>query len=182
MNQENTETQATIDEIFLEDCWNLYFHDPDDTEWTKNSYKVINSVSTVTDWAQIDLSFKDLWIKGMFFLMREHIQPLWEDPYNKNGGCFSFKVNKPEASVYFYKICSQMMGNNLAKGDNIEIHDNICGISMSPKRNYCIVRIWISSKEFNKATLYNINAPGYTQILFKSHEENNDFTPSSNKN
>jgi hypothetical protein len=166
-------------EIFLEDCWSLYFHDPDDSQWTKESYKVINSFSTVADWAKLDLLFKDVWIKGMFFLMREHIQPLWEDPFNKNGGCFSFKVNKPEAGAYFFKICAQMMSNNLAKGDSLDIHDNICGISMSPKRNYCIVRIWIGSKEFNKAQLYNTNAPSYTQVLFKNHEENNDFTPNS---
>ena len=117
----------------------------------------------------------------MFFLMREHIQPLWEDPFNKSGGCFSFKVNKPEAGAYFFKICAQMMSNNLAKGDSIDIHDNICGISMSPKRNYCIVRIWIGSKEFNKAQLYNTNAPSYTQVLFKNHEENTDFTPNSTR-
>ena len=73
------------------------------------------------------------------------------------------------------------MSNNLAKGDNINIHDNICGLSISPKRNYCIVRLWISSKEFNKPTYYNINAPGYTQVLFKNHEENSDFTPIKDK-
>ena len=165
------------EEVFLEDCWNLYFHDPDDSEWSKNSYKVIHSISTIQDWAKVDIMFNSVWIKGMFFLMREHIQPLWEDPYNKDGGCFSYKVNKPEAPAYFYKICGQMMGNTLAKGDMSDIHNNICGISMSPKRNYCIVRIWISSKLYNKPLLYNINPPSYTQVLFKNHEENSDFTP-----
>jgi hypothetical protein len=164
-----------MDEQFLDDCWTLYFHDPDDSEWTKNSYKVIGSVSTVHDWAEIDVSFHEMWTKGMFFLMREHIQPLWEDPYNRDGGCFSFKVNKPEASSYLFKLCSQMLGNSLAKSSEAQAHTSICGISMSPKRNYCIIRIWIGDKTYNKVSLYNIDLPNYTQILFKNHEENIDF-------
>ena len=47
---------------------------------------------------------------------------------------------------------------------------------MSPKRNYCILRIWIGCKEYNKPSMFNIDAPGYTQVLFKNHEENNDFS------
>ena len=119
--------------------------------------------------------FHDMWTKGMFFLMREHIQPLWEDPYNRNGGCFSFKVNKPEASAYLFKICSQMLGNSLAKSQDPCAHNAICGISMSPKRNYCIIRIWIGSKVYNKVSMYNLEVPSYTQVLFKNHEENSDF-------
>jgi hypothetical protein len=30
------------EEIFLSECWTLYFHDPDDNQWTPNSYKIIN--------------------------------------------------------------------------------------------------------------------------------------------
>jgi hypothetical protein len=165
-----------MEEQFLDDCWTLYFHDPDDTEWTKTSYKVITSISTVNDWAEVDSTFHDLWTKGMFFLMREHIQPLWEDQYNRNGGCFSFKVNKPEASSYLYQICSQMLGNTLSKSQHESANTAICGISMSPKRNYCIIRIWVGDKAYNKLHMYNIEVPGYTQVLFKSHEENTDFS------
>ena len=37
----------------------------------------------------------------MLFLMRQNIKPMWEDPNNKQGGCFSFKVgnkNVPDVS------------------------------------------------------------------------------------
>jgi hypothetical protein len=88
----------TSESIFLDDRWALYFHDPDDPLWTLNSYKQIGIISTVDDFIEANKAFADLWSKGMFFLMREHIQPLWEDPYNKNGGCFSYKVNKPDVS------------------------------------------------------------------------------------
>lgn len=164
-----------MEEQFLDDCWTLYFHDPDDVEWTKNSYKIISNASTVQDWAHMDIVFRDMWIKGMFFMMREHIQPCWEDPYNRNGGCFSIRVNKPDASEYLYNICSKMLGNTLAKADDPDIHASICGISMTPKRNYCIIRVWIGDKAYNKLSMYNIDVPSYTQVMYKNHEENENF-------
>ena len=37
----------------------------------------------------------------MLFLMRSGITPLWEDPKNRYGGCFSFKVvNKHVHSIW----------------------------------------------------------------------------------
>ena len=165
------------DETFLDDNWTLYFHDPDDSEWTLNSYKKIGTISTIKNWVDADNAFTEMWIKGMFFLMREHIQPLWEDPHNKNGGCFSFKVNKPDVPAFWFKLGSLMLGNTLGQGDADDpIHSSICGISMSPKRSYCILRIWISDVTYSKATMYNVDAPSYTHILFKTHEDNNDFS------
>ena len=61
------------EEIFLSECWTLYFHDPDDNEWTPNSYKVVNNFSTVQDWCYTDLSFTTLWQKGMFFAARRNL-------------------------------------------------------------------------------------------------------------
>jgi hypothetical protein len=159
---------------FLDDSWSLHFHDPDNNEWTKCSYKLITNVGTPEEWAQTDLAFKDLWQKGMFFLMREHIQPLWEDPNNMNGGCFSFKVNKPEAIEYWYTIAAQMLGNSLGKTQ--EASDAVCGISISPKRNYCIMRIWVNSCKFSDITNFNAHIPEYTQVMFKEHMSNCDFS------
>ena len=138
---------------------------------------MVGGVSTVADWIQADLAFREMWPKGMFFLMREHIQPLWEDPHNKDGGCFSFKVNKPDAAAFWYKLGAMLLGDTLVKdGDgSAATRDAICGVSISPKRNYCILRVWVGSKNFSKLSAYTIDAPGYTQVLFKSHEENNAF-------
>ena len=158
---------------FLDDTWALHFHDPDNNEWTKCSYKFVTTVTTPEEWVQTDLSFKDLWQKGMFFVMREHIQPLWEDPANTNGGCFSFKVNKPDAMEYWFEIIAKLVGNTLGK--NEEVADNICGISISPKRNYCIMRIWIGSNVFNNIDMYDVTVPSYTQVMYKEHMANCDF-------
>jgi hypothetical protein len=167
-------------ERFLDDNWSIYFHDPDDSEWTLASYKNIGTISTIQDWIDIDRAFNDMWTKGMFFVMREHIQPLWEDPKNKGGGCFSFKVNKPDVATFWFTLGSLLLGNTLGKDvENVcddELHNSICGISMSPKRSYCILRVWIGNVKYSKPAMFNIEAPSYTHILFKTHEDNNDFS------
>ena len=161
------------EETFLSECWTLYFHDPDDNQWTANSYKIISHISTLQDWCYTDVSFTNLWFKGMFFIMREHIQPLWEDPHNKEGGCFSFKVNKPDVGNYWFNLISLLLGGKLGK--TILTDSNICGVSISPKRNYCILRIWIQTHEFNNINLFNLDVPSYSQVMYKSHNDNNDF-------
>ena len=160
---------------FLDECWTLYFHDPDDPVWTQSSYKHISNMSTVEDWIQVNKSFQDMWSKGMFFIMREHIQPCWEDPYNRNGGCFSYKVNKPEVANVWFKLCALMLSGNLSKHDDSELQSSICGVSVSPKRSYCILRIWIGDKKYHDHTLFDLDIPVYTSILFKTHNENDDF-------
>lgn len=162
------------DAQFLDDCWTLHFHDPDDALWTRSSYKQLGNVSTVPDWVQADITYGDMWSKGMFFLMREHIAPLWEDPHNKNGGCLSYKVNKPDVSKVWFKLCAQALGNTLLKSSDNE-HDVVCGVSISPKRSYCILRIWIGKSSHSTPTMFNIDPPEYTQVLWKTHEQNNDF-------
>jgi hypothetical protein len=163
------------DDTYLDDCWTLYFHDPDDRLWTQSSYKKMGNINTVQDWVNADCVFTDMWNKGMFFVMREHIQPLWEDPNNKMGGCFSYKVNKPDVADVWFKMCCIMLGNRLCKSEDSNIQDAICGMSISPKRSYCILRIWIGCAMYGNTALYNINPPDYTSVLFKTHEQNNDF-------
>lgn len=162
----------TDHEIFLHDCWTLYFHDPDNNEWNEKSYKVINTVSTVQDWVNIDKSFSELWQDGMFFLMREHILPLWEDKHNASGGCLSFKVNKPEAKEYWFQLASKVLGEVLAKSPDKS--DTICGVSISPKRHFCILRIWLSSPD-TQADELHLEAPHYSQVIYKSHMEQKSY-------
>ena len=78
--------------------WDLYYHLPQDKNWDLVSYKVImNNISTVEDTIAINEGLTDHIVKfSMLFAMRSGITPMWEDPKNRTGGCFAFKVlNKP---------------------------------------------------------------------------------------
>ncbi len=156
-----------IQDNYLNDVWCLYFHDPYDMNWENSSYKFITTISSIDDFIQVFKSFNDLWSRGMFFIMREHITPRWEDDNNKNGGCFSYKINKDELIDKLFDIISLVIGETL--GINDLISHNINGISICPKKNYHIVRIWIKSNINLNKDNYNFNIPSYSTIMYKSH-------------
>ena len=153
--------------MYLNDIWSFYFHDPYNTNWNIDSFKFITNISNIDDFITLFECYKDILSKGMFFFMREHILPIWEDEFNKNGGCFSYKLYNENFVEKFFEILAFLLGENL--GVNNEISLNINGISICPKKNYYIVRIWIKDSKYAVKENYNINIPKYTTLLYKKH-------------
>ncbi len=153
--------------MYLNDIWTLYFHDPYNVDWNINSFKLINNISKIEDFIILYKCYKSVISKGMFFIMREYIQPIWEDEYNIKGGCFSYKIYKPNLEETFFDVCALLLGETLGKTN--EISKNINGISISPKKNYFIIRIWISNNSLANKENYNINIPKFTTVLYKKH-------------
>lgn len=171
---EPSQEQATTPETFLNDCWTLYFHDPDNNDWDVKSYVRLADISTVQDWVMADKAFREMWMHGMFFLMREHIQPMWEDDNNKEGGCLSFKVNKPDAQEYWFHLGSKMLGEVIKK---LELDwDKVNGVSISPKRSFCILRVWLADNALGMPELFHLETPYYSQVIYKPHTGQKDFT------
>ena len=158
-----------MDKTFLNDVWCLYFHDPYDIEWDNKSYKLLSVINTVEDFVEVYLVFKELFSRGMFFIMREHIMPKWEDEFNKNGGCFSYKINKQDFDTRWFNICSNLLGENIGKTD--EYSEYVNGISISPKKNYYIIRVWINDKIRANRDYYIFETPKYSTIIYKNHIE-----------
>eukprot|EP00798_Chlamydomonas_sp_ICE-L_P024992 gene24994-10652_t len=71
--------------LFLNDIWTVYFHNPQDHDWTYDSYVRLGNISTAEEvLAYIDIMREDVQ-NGMFFVMREHVFPCWDDPLNIGG-------------------------------------------------------------------------------------------------
>jgi len=155
--------------IYLNDIWSIYFHDPFEHNWDIKSYKFICNINSVEEFTQVFSIFSNLFAKGMFFIMREHITPRWEDDFNKNGGCFSFKLNKHILDEKFFEVCSQILGETIGKTDIFS--SNVNGISISPKKNYFIMRIWINNNKYASSLNYNITVPKYSTLMYKNHSE-----------
>jgi hypothetical protein len=155
----------------LIDKWNLYYHLPHDKKWDLSSYKIImNEIDTVEKLIAINESIPENVIKySMLFVMRNGITPMWEDPRNRNGGCFSFKViNKQVYSVWktlFYALCGETLFKNKAN------HEYVNGITISPKKNFCIIKIWLENCVIQDPNamivIPNLSTHG---CLFKKHE------------
>ena len=104
----------------------------------------------------------------MLFLMRKGITPTWEDPKNKQGGCFSYKIANKNVVDSWKKLSYTLIGNTLS--DNEEFANNITGITISPKKNFCIVKIWLTTCKFKDVKYINqISNLANNDCIFKKH-------------
>lgn len=156
----------------LNDKWVLYHHLPSDKDWTLNGYTILsNSIDTVEHAIGINNALTENMIKfSMLFLMRENVSPLWEDENNKNGGCFSYKVINKHVVQVWRDIMYLTTGDSL--GLNRDYTNTINGITISPKKNFCIVKIWLRDSNHQDpqmiASVDNLTRHG---VIFKKHGE-----------
>ena len=156
----------------LNDKWVLYHHSPSDKDWTLSGYKtVMNNVDTMEKAISINETLTEDIVKySMLFMMRSGITPLWEDPQNAIGGNFSYKViNKNVFEVWkqmFYLLC----GESLCIDKKYNKYIN--GITISPKKNFCIIKIWLNTMEYQDPNIIvNINNLTKHGAIFKRHGE-----------
>jgi hypothetical protein len=135
---------------YLDDIWTYYFHDPEDPDWNTMSYKRLIDISSVEDYASARSCLRGKVPRGMFFLMREHVFPCWDDKYNIDGGCLCIRIPKHAVETFWDEICLRLIGELLllpvAPGDDKRMSSMDCvnGASVSPKTYYAIVKIWVS--------------------------------------
>lgn len=162
-----TEKEINTDCNKLGNRWVLWTHFPHDTDWSIKSYKVISKFDTVESVIAITESLPEKLIKNcMLFLMKEGIQPIWEDPLNRNGGCFSYKAHNKDVINDWKNFTYVVTGESLTNNKNLL--DSVNGITISPKKNFCIIKMWLSNCEYQNPHLLsvipNIDTKG---ILFK---------------
>ena len=165
-----TDTSRTNDFHMLSDNWSLWAHLPHDTDWSIKSYKKIYTTNTVEETIAVNETLPEILVKNcMLFLMRDGIKPTWEDPKNRNGGCFSYKI--PDKSVYdVWKDLSYVtVGNTISKLDSFV--NNVTGITISPKKKFCIIKIWMGDcTNQNPAVVTNdVNGISPQGCIFKKH-------------
>lgn len=155
----------------LMDTWTLWAHLPHDTDWSLESYKKIYEISSIKDALILYENLPETIIKNcMLFLMRKGIKPTWEDPKNCNGGSFSFKINNRFVINSWKNLSYVLLGETLT---NPEISDCITGITVSPKKNFCIIKIWLSNCNYNNPDIIkDIEGLSKNGCLFKKHISN----------
>lgn len=153
----------------LYDKWCLWAHLPHDTDWSITSYKKIHTFGTIEEIITLLETIPDKMIKNcMLFIMRDGITPTWEDEKNKDGGCFSYKINNKSVVSVWKNLSYTLVGETLSSNKNLQKEIN--GITISPKKNFCIIKIWMASCEFkNPKQINNIDILTSSNCLFKKH-------------
>jgi hypothetical protein len=162
----------------LNNNWTCWIHYQNDNIWTLDRYQNITTLVTLKDAVLfIENLDENIIKKTMLFFMKDSILPLWESEDNINGGCFSYKISNINIVNIFKILLYKIIGNTLI--NNEKTLNNINGISISPKKNFCIIKIWMRNKNdvtdhdysstkdpFNIHTIFNIEE----QIcVFKEH-------------
>jgi len=155
------------------------YHNPADTDWSTKSYKDIIEISSIEDYCVLKNSWNSCLpnvSEGMFFLMRKVgdklIYPQWEDENNKSGGYWSFKISKNDSDRIWFELMMFMIGECITH-DSSHIME-INGISISPKKNFCILKIWNrdSSLNTNNFLSNKLEFLNMKEVLYSSHESN----------
>ena len=155
------------EELLLDDMWEIFFHDPNDTNWTNASYIRLATISSAEDFWKNHNCIGENITKGIFFIMRESIFPTWDSPENINGGCLSIKVLKENIIDFWQDLCVKLLCEKLLSKEKTQF---VNGISTSPKKHFCIIKIWLS--EFVDKSCFDILPKYYGDIIYKLNMDN----------
>ena len=153
----------------LSDTWILWAHLPHDTDWSIKSYIKICSFNTIEETISIiNVLPAKLVTNCMLFLMREGIGPTWEDARNRNGGCFSYKISNKDVPQAWKELTYMLVGESMST--NKSFIPLVNGITISPKKNFCIVKVWLATCQFRDASIIReLHAVTPHGCLFKEH-------------
>ena len=166
--QEITESVVVHNETMNK--WSLWAHLPHDTDWSLASYKKIYDITTIEEMITITEIIPDVLVKNcMLFIMKQGVTPLWEDKYNKNGGCFSYKISNKNVYEVWRDLTYVLIGNVISQ--NEQFVESVTGITISPKKNFCIIKIWMQNCHFQNSALVTQEVKGLLSqgCLFKKH-------------
>tara|TARA_B110000902_G_C14113830_1_gene515413 strand:- start:277 stop:771 length:495 start_codon:yes stop_codon:yes gene_type:complete len=160
-----------MNEYSLNTKWILWFHSINDTQWNKKSYKNLFEINNLYDLKSVNDTITKLHLQnGMFFIMRDDIFPTWEDPDNRNGCCISFKIPGNVLYDEWNFIINRILTEDILKDK--DFYEQINGISISPKKEFNICKLWLRDHNENYTDFIREYEPHFTKekSLIKKHE------------
>ena len=133
-NMNSSDVSKKVEPIHpLSDKWTLWAHLPHDTNWSIDSYSQIFTFSTIEESIALCETLPEKMVKNcMLFLMKENVKPTWEDPANRSGGCFSYKINNKQVSEIWKSMFYHVIGNSIS--NNKQFIKSVNGITIYKKK------------------------------------------------
>jgi hypothetical protein len=149
--------------------WNLWYHYEKDN-WSLSAYKNIYVIKNSTDFWKLYNNWNkfDGATNKNLFLIKKDVTPIWEDPINVNGGCWSFKISEDSAEELWEDLSVYLVCNQICPKYNNEI----VGLSICLKKNNnCIIKIWNTNSKNNSLKILNENIlkKWGTDIIYIAH-------------
>jgi len=134
--------------------WSLWYHQDKDN-WKVTGFKKFYDIASIEDFWQMYNNWDKIGTINQkhYFLMQKGIAPIWEDPENKKGGCWSFKVHESQSQELWDDLSTYLVTENLSSKTS-----SITGLSICLKKNnYSVVKIWNKNSKENSLSLLNEN-------------------------
>lgn len=154
----------------LNDTWILWYHDTENSDWSKKSYKKVMEIDSIEAFWGVYNQLPSV-INGMWFLMRAQnngvpIYPMWEDPACVMGGAWLFKIHKSLADNAWLDLSQYMIGESICSDS-----EQIMGLSISPKKHYVTIRVWNRDKNNLDISVFptKISNVDFKEALYKAH-------------
>ena len=161
---------SEIDTTKFQYCWVLWYHDPENKDYSFESYVKIADLSTPQQfWTVVDSISKEAWESGMFFFMRRGFKPLWDAPENEAGGAYSKNI---EASIV-YDTFIALMVNCVTNELLINRKETLVGITISPKGPASIIKIWNTTTTVSETNYISADIPGFKlgdDVTYTAHK------------
>jgi hypothetical protein len=149
--------------------WSLYYHDPDNEDWSEESYKKLGSPKTFEEmFGMMQEIGAKKFLEGMYFWMQDPYPPMWENKMNKRGGSYSIKIHQEHALECFERYMTASVMRLVA----LDPKNEMVGVTISPKKGFNIIKLWnLQSLVFKKETDIRILVPNLTNvdIIYKPH-------------
>jgi len=143
--QTNSVPQELMTKHPMQHKWTLWYCKSDRGKEWEECLKQVTSFETVEDfWAlynHIQLASGLSWGSD-YYLFKEGIKPMWEDPRNYNGGRWLIQVDKvrrnDQLDHYWLELLMAMVGEQFE-----EYSDQICGAVVNVRNKGDKVSLWL---------------------------------------
>ena len=151
----NMNNMNNINKYDLNTNWVLWCHSLTNNNWNTDSYNKIFNINNLYDYYSFIKNIdKNNYNDSMFFLMRENILPIWEDENNLNGCCLTIKIPNKNVKEEWDKLVLKCISETIHIDK--EKYNNITGLSIIPKKEFNILKIWFKNNIENVENIDNI--------------------------
>jgi len=176
--------------LLLENEWAFWFDryigPGKSVEEYADAMKKLGKVHSVQDfwrWFNNLPAPRELPPRSSYHLMKEGVRPMWEDPHNALGGCFSFRVTKRDSSYAWQQVVLGVIGEQFS---SFVMHekDEVCGLTLSVRQDCDLISLWNRSSSLSAhamslmpALLHTLLPELRVTVSYKVHFSEADFKP-----